>query len=253
VQQHSITRRNRARENGGFTLIELLVVIAIIGILASLLLPVLGKAREKGKRATCASNLRQIALAMRMYAEEDPGSFFPTCLSAQDGFARRNCSRCADTAIAVGGATQFFALLLKNQYLASTKVFVCQSDRTVRFANRDWAVSPATSWQNMKTFNKSYFYVSRLNTKQGYRTYMLLADDASCMPDNCGNSCAPPGGGMSKVTPDVISTDNHGAAGRNAAFTDSHVEWINSPNVDPYFAQAQKDYDDLGLNFETTD
>ena len=60
----------------GFTLIELLVVIAIIAILAGILFPVFTRARENARRTACQSNLRQLAMAMRMYASDWDG-FFP--------------------------------------------------------------------------------------------------------------------------------------------------------------------------------
>jgi len=68
----------RLRTRPAFTLVELLVVIALLGLLASLLLPALARARRAAKTGARLSNLHQIALAMELYIQEN-GNRLPSC------------------------------------------------------------------------------------------------------------------------------------------------------------------------------
>ncbi len=87
---------------GRFTLIELLVVIAIIAILAAMLLPVLSKAREQGRRAVCISNLKQMHLGAVMYYDEKDGQL-RTCEDSNNGNSERN-----DANLSFGNARQYW-------------------------------------------------------------------------------------------------------------------------------------------------
>jgi prepilin-type N-terminal cleavage/methylation domain-containing protein len=115
-------RRNKT----GFTLIELLVVVAIIALLIAILLPSLGKAREKAKLAKCLSNLRQIGLASFMYQGENNG-YFPMGSGSKEhpeDFVWWQTDRAAD--INKGSLVPYMGGTFNK------KVFMCPSDPGTR-------------------------------------------------------------------------------------------------------------------------
>jgi len=103
------TGAGAVRRRSGFTLIELLVVISIIAILAAILFPVFSRARETARKSSCASNLRQIGLALQQYTQD----------------ADDRLPLLQDTPVEGGSGITFVEAL--GPYTKNAQMFVCPS------------------------------------------------------------------------------------------------------------------------------
>jgi prepilin-type N-terminal cleavage/methylation domain-containing protein len=242
--------RNPRNDKTGFTLIELLVVIAIIAILAAMLLPVLSKARERARRAVCINNLRQIGLAMIMYAN-DYNNFFPDYSGPSSGswytltYRPFNHLIGRDATGSLGDA----------KYIESPEIFLCPSQRN-DYIN---AAKIRARGYLVPSYECSYAYACPAYI--GYTSYslhstqedtMLVADrqrpDATKGRGNlagaplyqlelwdAGTSGDPnvpvPEGTIPKgIT--LTAENNHGTDGINVLYVGGTVKWIASENMD---------------------
>jgi len=182
----------------GFTLIELLVVIAIIGILAAILLPALARAREAARRASCANNLKQCGLSMKMYAGEHNGDFPPVAWWLGSG-EDCNANPVSSTSNITGRFFYGFDVdEMYPDYFSDPAVLVCPSDIG---ASVDDLLNPIT---NQLDFPRHCLAACRgwntLHVSYAYLGYVI--DKADAMPTTVGDLTA--AGGAQIFWPEQI-------------------------------------------------
>jgi prepilin-type N-terminal cleavage/methylation domain-containing protein len=143
----------------GFTLIELLVVMSIISILASLLLPSLSAAKEKGKMANCINNLRQMGISIKLYVDDHDFRFPPNRVVDLDFTPKSTWATLGGRDPAPAFAPFFPSAARRPlyDYMRPSDVYRCTSDRGQRQILG--AVSePAEKPADFSTVGSSYHY-----------------------------------------------------------------------------------------------
>ena len=216
---HSHVSVNRYR----FTLIELLVVIAIIAILAAILLPALNSARERGRAASCTSNLKQLAMSFNSYLDAND-EFYP----------------CRDT---VSNGMRWAQSLAKHEGFAvdaNDKAWYTKMD--VLFCPHTLKPLDSTTHVDYRSgYGVAQFGPTKINSSSGPKSLAsitnssntILVGDCTARADKqYGFNYFVNSGSYSETGSDSVIDGKHSGSG-NYAFCDGHVESIQKdPFVD---------------------
>ena len=219
----------------------LVVMVAILGILAAIMLPALARAREAARRASCQNNLKQMGIVLKMYANEDPDSYWPPLSSTPSKM-------------------MMDAMSIHPEYLADASVMICPSDA-------DAAMLTGQTSADILIDDHCYYYLGYALTSEEeglafldmYRTaFDEMGGFTGDIPVSEGMGT---GGGSAfirlrdgladegTVAPAMIPVmmedpENHVPGGGNVLFMDGHVEFIKYPGqfpMTPAFVEALQD------------
>lgn len=202
----------------GFTLIELLVVIAIIAILAAILFPVFARAREKARQTSCLSNIKQLSLSLRMYAQDYDET------NMLSGYAIAGMPQGGN------GTNVCWWRFLIEPYVKNWQIFICPS------------ATPQDASSSLVQYLDHYGYNANLSGRkdgdiQAPASVIAIGDAGHWIGNIYGGwlyAYAPPSGWAGHVDTDpsrrVDSNTRHNG-GSNLGFADGHAKWMSAMTI----------------------